>query len=134
MRREHPQGLVWGIFIIVFKSARKLRHHGFGIWSIIAEDVISFECFDESFSHAIALGAASRSKFADDSQRSGKSYCVSCCVAGAVVGEPFNWLQCFDIPNRFSTHASMTLCAMSALYSPVVAAGHHFPAASIQQK
>ena len=125
---------MWGIFIIVFKPAGKLRHHSFGIRSIVAEDVIPFECFDESFSHTVALGAASRSKLADDAQRGGKSYCFSCCVAGAVVGEPFNWLQCFDIPNRFSTHASMTLCAMSALYSPVVAAGHHFPAASIQQK
>ena len=34
-----------GIFIIVFKTARKLLHRSFGVWSIIAEDVILFECF-----------------------------------------------------------------------------------------
>ena len=135
MRREHPQGLVWGIFIIVFKSARKLRHHGFGIWSIIAEDVISFECFDESFSHAIALGAASRSKFADDSQRSGKSYCVSCCVAGAVVGEPFNWLQCFDIHKPFFNACQHgALCHVSTVPASSGGIGHHFPVAGIQGK
>ena len=47
---------MWGIFIIVFKPTGKLRHHSFGIRSIVAEDVIPFECFDESFSHAVALG------------------------------------------------------------------------------
>ena len=31
---------MWGIFIIVFKPAGKLRHHSFGIRSIVAEDVI----------------------------------------------------------------------------------------------
>lgn len=41
------------------------------------------------------------SKLADDAQRGGKRYCFSCRVAGAVVGEPFNWLQCFDIPKPF---------------------------------
>ena len=92
---------MWGIFIIVFKPTGKLRHHSFGIRSIVAEDVIPFECFDESFSHTVALGAASRSKLADDAQRGGKSYCFSCRVAGAVVGEPFNWPQCFDIPKPF---------------------------------
>lgn len=64
---------MWGIFIIVFKPARQLRHHSFGIRPIIAEDVIPFECFDEYFSHAVTLGAASRSKLADDAQRGGKS-------------------------------------------------------------
>lgn len=49
---------MWGIFIIVFKPTGKLRHHSFGIRSIVAEDVIPFECFDESFSHTVALGAA----------------------------------------------------------------------------
>ena len=37
---------MWGIFIIVFKPTGKLRHHSFGIRSIVAEDVIPFECFD----------------------------------------------------------------------------------------
>ena len=40
--------------------------------------------------HAVALGAASRSKLADDSQRGGKSYCFFCRVAGSVVREPFH--------------------------------------------
>lgn len=92
---------MWGIFIIVFKPAGKLSNHSFGIRLIIAEDVIPLECFDESFSHTVALGAASLSKLADDAQRGGKSYCFFCCVAGSVVGEPFNWLQCFDIPKPF---------------------------------
>ena len=63
---------MWGIFIIVFKPAGELRNHSFGIWSIIAEDVIPFECFDESFSHTVALGAASRSKLADDASTAAK--------------------------------------------------------------
>ena len=92
---------MWGIFIIVFKPTGKLRHHSFGIRSIVAEDVIPFECFDERFSHIVALGAAGWSKLADDAHRGGKRYSFSCCVAGAVVGEPFNWLQCFDIPKPF---------------------------------
>ena len=124
-----------GIFIIVFKPARNLLHRCFGVWSVIAEDVISFECFDESFSHTVALGAASRSKLADDAQRGGKSYCFSCRVAGAVVGEPFNWPQCFDIPKPF-----FNACQHDALrhVSTVPASGggigHHFPVSSIQGK
>ncbi len=96
-RREYPQGLVWGIFIVVFRPIGKRRHHGFGIWSIIAEDIIQFEYFAESFSHTVALGAASHGKFADDSQRGGKSNCFFCCIAGTVVGKPFNWLQCIAV-------------------------------------
>jgi len=92
---------VWGIFIIVFKPARKLLHRSFGVWSVIAEDVIPFECFDESINHVVALGAAGWSKLADDAHRGGKRYSFSCCVAGAVVGEPFNWPQCFDLPKPF---------------------------------
>ena len=51
------------IFIIVFKPTGKLRHHSFGIRSIVAEDVIPFECFDESFSHTGALGAAGNHRY-----------------------------------------------------------------------
>lgn len=39
-------------------SSSEFRH-----WPIIAEVTILFECFDERFSHAVALGTASRSKF-----------------------------------------------------------------------
>ena len=97
------------------------RHHCFGIRSIIAKGVIPFECFDESINHAAVLGAVSRSKPADNAQRTGKGYCFSSCIAGTIACESFNGLQCFDISNRFSTLASMTLCAMLALYPPEVA-------------
>ena len=128
-------GPLRGIFIIVFKPAGKQRHHGFGIWSIIAEDIIPFECFDESFSHTVALGAASRSKLADDAQGGGKRYCFSCCVAGSVVGAPFNWLQCFDIPKPlFNACQHDALRHVSAVPASGCGIGHHFSVASIQGK
>ena len=126
---------MWSIFIIVFKPAGELCHHRFGIRSVVAEDVIPFECFDESFSHTVALGAASWGKFADDAQRGGKSYCFSCRVAGTVVGEPFNWLQCFDIPEPFFNACQHdALCHVSTVPASGGGIGHHFSVASIQGK
>ncbi len=57
---------MWGIFIIVFKPTGKLCHHSFGIRSIVAEDVIPFECYDESFCNTDTLGASSKSKLVDN--------------------------------------------------------------------
>lgn len=124
-----------GILIIVFKPARKLRHHRFGGWPIIAEDVIPFECFNDSLSHAVALGAASRSKLADDSQRGGKSYCFSCRVAGSVVREPFNRPQCFDISKPFFNACQHdALRHVGAVPTSGGGKGHHFQVTSIQRK
>lgn len=126
---------MWGIFIIVFKPTGKLSHHSFGIRSIIAEDVIPFECFHESFSHAVALGTASWSKLAGDAQRGGKRYCFSCRVAESVVGEPLNWLQCFDIPKPFFNACQHDdLRHVSTVPASGGGIGHHFLAASIQGK
>jgi len=55
-------------------------------------------------------------------------------LCGRNCGEPFNWLQNFDISKPFPMHASMTLCTMAALYPIDGGKGHHFPVATIQVK
>ena len=126
---------MWGIFIIVFKPAGKLSNHSFGIRLIIAEDVIPVECFDESFSHTVALGAASLNKLADNAQRGGKSYCFSCCVAGSVVRVSFNRPQCFGIFKPFFNACQHdALRHVSAVPTGGGGKGHHFPVTSIQRK
>lgn len=126
---------MWGIFIIVFKLAGKLRHHSFGIRSIVAEDVIQFECFDESFSHIPLRWGLRAGVNMLTMPSAAANVIVSLAVYRFVVGEPFNWSQCFDIPKSFFNACQHdALRHVSTIPASGGGKGYHFTVASIHGK
>ena len=78
--------------IVVIEPFGQLRHHRLRVRPIGQFGVVPLQCFHETLSHAVALRAGHGRRHRLESQLLGKAPCFGCCVAAAVVGEPFNGL------------------------------------------